>query len=46
MYGLVCFELEEQSIERFKVILGRVGVEVEYGGKREAQEEVISGAAG
>jgi hypothetical protein len=44
--GLVGFEFEEEGVERFEVVGGRVGVEVEDRGEREAEEEVVCCAAG
>ena len=46
VHGLVLFEFDEQGVEGFKVVGGRVCVEVEDGGEREAEEQVVSCAAG
>jgi hypothetical protein len=42
---LVGFELEQEGVERFEVVSGRVGMEVEDCGEGEAEEEVVCCAA-
>lgn len=46
MDGLVLLEFEEQGVQRFEVVGRRGGVEVEDGGQREAEQEVVGCAAG
>jgi hypothetical protein len=43
---LVLLKLDEQGVEGFEVVRGRVCVEVEDGGEGEAEEEVVGCAAG
>jgi hypothetical protein len=44
--ALILFEFEEEGVEGFEVVGGRVGIEVEDGGKAEAEEEVVGRTAG
>jgi hypothetical protein len=46
VYRLVLFEFYEECVEGFEVVGGRVGVEVEDRGEREAEEEVVRCTAG
>jgi hypothetical protein len=46
MYALVLFEFEKKGVERFEVIAGGIGIEVEDSGEAEAQEKVVCCAAG
>ena len=46
MYRLVLLELYQQGVQGFEVVGGRTRVQVEDGGEREAEEEVVGCAAG
>lgn len=43
---LVCFELCQERVQSAEIISGVCGVEVEYGGKGETEEEEVTGPAG
>ena len=46
MNTLILFKLEQEGVESFEVVGRRIGVEVENGGEREAEEQVVCCAAG
>lgn len=46
MHRLVLLKLEEKCVQGFEIVGGRVRIEVEYSGEREAEEEVVGGTAG
>jgi hypothetical protein len=46
MHACVLLEFNEKSVERFEIVGGRGGIEIEDGGEREAEEEVVGCATG